>query len=91
MAIDIALSNNFAFGGANASVVFARPGARAGAPPARNVDRVVITGVGRPERRPARIRRRCTTPTRQGGGCTSAENGVELGTRRPRRGGLSST
>ena len=31
MTIDIALSNNFAFGGANASVLFARPGARADA------------------------------------------------------------
>ena len=41
MSIDIALSNNFAFGGANASVLFARPGARAGAPP-------------EPERRPRR-------------------------------------
>ena len=31
LSIDFALSNNFAFGGANASVLFMRPGARAGA------------------------------------------------------------
>ncbi|MGO9977019.1 MAG: beta-ketoacyl synthase N-terminal-like domain-containing protein [Solirubrobacteraceae bacterium] len=43
--IDIALSNNFAFGGANASVLFARAGARAQPPPAPHGDRVVITGL----------------------------------------------
>jgi 3-oxoacyl-[acyl-carrier-protein] synthase II len=43
--VDIALSNNFAFGGANASVLFARPGARDAAPPAADRDRVVVTGL----------------------------------------------
>lgn len=43
--IDVAVSNNFAFGGANASLVLRRPGH--GQPPATlPVDDVVITGVG---------------------------------------------
>ncbi|MEJ7783961.1 MAG: beta-ketoacyl-[acyl-carrier-protein] synthase family protein [Solirubrobacteraceae bacterium] len=46
MRIDVAISNNFAFGGANASVVFLRPGLRDAAPPAPDTDRVVITGIG---------------------------------------------
>ena len=45
MRIDVALSNNFAFGGANASVLFARPGARAQGPPTPEPDRIVITGL----------------------------------------------
>jgi 3-oxoacyl-[acyl-carrier-protein] synthase II len=46
MPIDVALSNNFAFGGANATIAFTRPG-KAAAPPARRLDdEVVITGVG---------------------------------------------
>ena len=77
MSIDIALSNNFAFGGANASVLFARPGARSGAPPERNVDRAVITGL-------AALSAAGTDPAAlydayaAGRRCTSAENGVEL-------------
>jgi 3-oxoacyl-[acyl-carrier-protein] synthase II len=77
MSIDIALSNNFAFGGANASVLFARPGARADAPPDRNVDRAVITGL-------AALSAAGTDPAAlydayaAGRRCTSAENGVEL-------------
>jgi 3-oxoacyl-[acyl-carrier-protein] synthase II len=43
--IDVAVSNNFAFGGANASVVWARPGTRESAPPLPDFDRVVITGM----------------------------------------------
>ncbi len=43
--IDVAVSNNFAFGGANASVVWARPGTRDSAPPLPDFDRVVITGI----------------------------------------------
>lgn len=39
---DVAISNNFAFGGANASLVLNRPGALT--PPAPDVDDVVITG-----------------------------------------------
>jgi 3-oxoacyl-[acyl-carrier-protein] synthase II len=44
--IDVAVSNNFAFGGANASIVWARAGAREQAPPQAAHDRVVITGLG---------------------------------------------
>ena len=43
--IDVAISNNFAFGGANASIVFAPRGCAAHAPPAPDLDRVVITGM----------------------------------------------
>jgi 3-oxoacyl-[acyl-carrier-protein] synthase II len=43
--IDVALSNNFAFGGANASVVWARREFRNSAPPLPDFDRVVITGI----------------------------------------------
>ena len=46
MKIDVAVSNNFAFGGANASITFLKPGVRDEAPPAIDADRVVITGVG---------------------------------------------
>jgi len=45
LTIDLAISNNFAFGGANASVVWARPGARPAPPPTPDYDRVVITGL----------------------------------------------
>lgn len=45
MPIDFAISNNFAFGGANACIVLARDGARETAPPRPNYDRVVITGL----------------------------------------------
>ena len=43
--IDVAVSNNFAFGGANASVVWARPGFREAPPPLPDFDRVVVTGI----------------------------------------------
>ena len=58
--IDVAVSNNFAFGGANASVVWARRRDARPAPPAPNRDRVVITGLGDPHDR------RDATPTRCG-------------------------
>ncbi len=45
MPIEVAVSNNFAFGGANASVVWARPNSRDTAPPLPDFDRVVITGM----------------------------------------------
>jgi 3-oxoacyl-[acyl-carrier-protein] synthase II len=45
MVTDVALSNNFAFGGANASLVLARPGRRP-PPPAPSAERVVVTGLG---------------------------------------------
>jgi 3-oxoacyl-[acyl-carrier-protein] synthase II len=77
MPIDIALSNNFAFGGANASVLFARPGVRSDGPPGRDVDRVVVTGT-------AALSPAGTEPAHlyeahaQGRRCVSAEDGVEL-------------
>jgi 3-oxoacyl-[acyl-carrier-protein] synthase II len=43
--LDVALSNNFAFGGANASVLFMRDGARDTPPPPPDRDRVAITGL----------------------------------------------
>ncbi len=43
--IAVALSNNFAFGGANASLLFARPGSRGDGPPAPAADTIVITGL----------------------------------------------
>jgi 3-oxoacyl-[acyl-carrier-protein] synthase II len=46
MAMDVALSNNFAFAGANATVAFSRPGALTGPPATPREDRVVITGIG---------------------------------------------
>src|SRR3954471_8208377 len=45
MPIAVAVSNNFAFGGANASVVWAQEGSREQPPPLPDFDRVVITGV----------------------------------------------
>lgn len=78
MTIDIALSNNFAFGGANASVLFARPGAHVDGPPERNVDRAVITGL-------ATLSTAGTDPGAlydayvQEKRCTTTENGVEVG------------
>ncbi len=78
MALDVAVSNNFAFGGANASIVFARAGAREQGPPTPHLDRVVVTGVG------------ALTPAgtdldalwaayAAGRDCTSAEDGRRLG------------
>jgi 3-oxoacyl-[acyl-carrier-protein] synthase II len=46
MRIDVALSNSLAFGGANATVAFARPGRAISRPNRRSPDEVVITGVG---------------------------------------------
>ncbi|HET8627095.1 MAG TPA: beta-ketoacyl-[acyl-carrier-protein] synthase family protein [Thermomicrobiales bacterium] len=45
MPIDVAISNNFAFGGANACIVLARDGARPEPPPRPDDDRVVVTGL----------------------------------------------
>jgi 3-oxoacyl-[acyl-carrier-protein] synthase II len=45
MTMNVAISNNFAFGGANATIVLARPGVQPTAPPAPNLDRVVVTGL----------------------------------------------
>jgi 3-oxoacyl-[acyl-carrier-protein] synthase II len=43
--MDVAISNNFAFGGANATIVLARPQAIKEGPPVPDLDRVVITGM----------------------------------------------
>jgi 3-oxoacyl-[acyl-carrier-protein] synthase II len=43
--ITVALSNNFAFGGANASVVWHRAGVRTAPPPTPDYDRIVVTGL----------------------------------------------
>jgi 3-oxoacyl-[acyl-carrier-protein] synthase II len=78
MKIDVAVSNNFAFGGANASVAFLRPGLRDEAPPPIEGDRVVITGIG------------ALTPAgtdldslweayASGRDCTATENGARVG------------
>ena len=45
MTMNVAISNNFAFGGANATIVLARPGVQPSPPPAPNFDRVVVTGL----------------------------------------------
>ncbi|WP_051016932.1 beta-ketoacyl-[acyl-carrier-protein] synthase family protein [Nocardia cyriacigeorgica] len=44
--MDVAMSNNFAFAGANATVVFGREGRPASPVPEPPIDRVVITGLG---------------------------------------------
>ncbi|HEV3071730.1 MAG TPA: beta-ketoacyl-[acyl-carrier-protein] synthase family protein [Solirubrobacteraceae bacterium] len=78
MAIDIAVSNNFAFGGANASIVFARAGARPQGPPAPALDRVVITGLG--ALTPAGTDVQALWEAYSAGrDCTSVEDGVRLG------------
>ncbi|MER6347574.1 beta-ketoacyl-[acyl-carrier-protein] synthase family protein [Streptomyces sp. NPDC001595] len=46
MVLDVALSNNFAFAGANATVAFARPGAVSGPVAPAGRDEVVVTGFG---------------------------------------------
>ncbi|MDO0937276.1 beta-ketoacyl-[acyl-carrier-protein] synthase family protein [Streptomyces sp. DG2A-72] len=46
LAMDAALSNNFAFAGANACVAFARPGNPFDEPPAPLDEKVVVTGFG---------------------------------------------
>jgi 3-oxoacyl-[acyl-carrier-protein] synthase II len=45
MRTDVAMTNNFAFGGANASVVLTRPGAARESRPARDRHEVVVTGM----------------------------------------------
>jgi 3-oxoacyl-[acyl-carrier-protein] synthase II len=46
LTMEVALSNNFAFAGANATLALGRPGARAGLPPTLADERVVVTGIG---------------------------------------------
>lgn len=76
MDIDIAVSNNFAFGGANASIVFARAGARPQGPASPALDRVVITGLG--ALTPAGTDVQALWEAYSGGrDCTSAQDGVD--------------
>jgi 3-oxoacyl-[acyl-carrier-protein] synthase II len=46
LTMEAALSNNFAFAGANATLALGRPGARAGIPPTPGDEQVVVTGIG---------------------------------------------
>ncbi|MCF2125321.1 beta-ketoacyl-[acyl-carrier-protein] synthase family protein [Strepomyces sp. STD 3.1] len=46
MVFDSALSNNFGFAGANATLAFTRPGGRGAPPPAVGPDDIVLTGFG---------------------------------------------
>ena len=77
LAIDIALSNNFAFGGANASLLFAR-GAEAEPRPSPERDESVVTGIGA-------LTTAGTDPDAlweayvSGRDCRITENGVQLG------------
>lgn len=45
LAMDVAISNNFAFGGANACVALSRAGSLSTPPPSPDYDRVVVTGI----------------------------------------------
>jgi 3-oxoacyl-[acyl-carrier-protein] synthase II len=78
MEIGIALSNNFAFGGANASVVFARAGARPQGPPMPRLDRVVITGLGALTSAGTDVPALWAAYT-AGRDCTTLEDGVRIG------------
>ena len=74
--IDAALSNNFAFGGANASVLFVKPGARE--PEPRDTDRVVITGLSALTCAGTDLDA-LWEAYRSGRDCTASEDGVRLG------------
>jgi 3-oxoacyl-[acyl-carrier-protein] synthase II len=76
-ALDVAMSNNFAFGGANASVLFARAG-RAVGPPAPGFDRVVVTGLAALTPAGTDIDPLWEAFVAQRD-CTVAENGVRIG------------
>ena len=76
--LDLALSNNFAFGGANASVLFARAGARDEGPPAPDRDRAVITGLAALTSAGTDLDALWEAYT-SGRDCTAAEDGARLG------------
>jgi 3-oxoacyl-[acyl-carrier-protein] synthase II len=78
MKIDVALSNNFAFGGANASVLFARDGVRPQGPPLPDRDRVVITGLAALTSAGTDVEA-LWEAYRSGRDCTAEEDGVRLG------------
>jgi 3-oxoacyl-[acyl-carrier-protein] synthase II len=75
--LDVALSNNFAFGGANASILFARAGARAQAPPADDHDRIVITGLSALTAAGTDLDA-LWSAYRDGRDCTATEDGAQL-------------
>src|SRR5262249_49689596 len=76
--MEVAVSNNFAFGGANASVVWARPGTRNGPPPLPDFDRVVITGIAMLS--PAGLDPDAVLKTfKEGNAAVTAENGSLVG------------
>lgn len=77
MRIDVALSNNFAFGGANATVAFGRPGWPAATPATRRLDEVVVTGVGVVHPR-ATDRRELWRAYRAGTGHGQREHGLRV-------------
>jgi 3-oxoacyl-[acyl-carrier-protein] synthase II len=74
----VALSNNYAFGGANASVLFARPGWRPGGPPAPEADRTVVTGLAALTPAGTDLDALWDAYT-SGRDCTTTEDGVRLG------------
>jgi 3-oxoacyl-[acyl-carrier-protein] synthase II len=78
MAIEIAVSNNFAFGGANASIVFARAGARPEGPPEPRLDRVVVTGLGALTSAGTDLDALWEAYS-SGRGCTTVEDGARIG------------
>ena len=75
--LDIALSNNFAFGGANASVLFAKAGVRDQGPPAPDHDRVVVTGLATLTSAGTDLDSLWEAYT-SGRDCTTAEDGTQL-------------
>jgi 3-oxoacyl-[acyl-carrier-protein] synthase II len=78
LSMDVAVSNNFAFGGANASVVWARPGTRSGPPPLPDFDRVVVTGMAMLN--PAGLDPEAVLSTfKEGKAAVTAENGSFVG------------
>jgi 3-oxoacyl-[acyl-carrier-protein] synthase II len=78
MKIDVAVSNNFAFGGANASVTFLRPEVRDGPPPPVDVDRVAITGIAALTTAGTDLGALWEAYA-SGRDCTTSEDGVRLG------------
>ncbi len=78
MEIEIAVSNNFAFGGANASIVFARAGARPQGPPRPHLDRVAITGLGALTPAGTDVEALWSAYS-AGRDCTTVEDGVRIG------------
>lgn len=76
--MDVAISNNFAFGGHNASVVFARSNTNVVTPPAVGLEQVVVTGIATLTpggNNPDEVWNAFVTNQV----CTQLENGVQVG------------